>query len=272
VTALADLRGAVSFLTPLGGNLGRSLVRSPEARSPSPSPTTMAWFPAVGAAIGCGLGNIWRWSGKRLPPWPAAVVVTIADCALTGGLHLDGLADTADGLFAHAPRRSRLEIMAEPQIGTFAALALGAALLARTAGLSVLKPSPALLAALYCSSRSAMVLGSRALPYARSEGLASAFLPGAANGTARPSLAPAAAVLGAGSALVLAGMSWGSGGTLAVLAGWAGAAGVFALAGRRLGGFTGDVLGAAGVVFEIVALLTATRVRQAPFPVRGRPA
>ena len=256
MSALDDLRAAIGFLTPLGGS------------SPSPSPTTMAWFPVVGAAVGCAIGNVWRWSWGRLAPFPAAVVAVTADCVVTGGLHLDGLADTADGLFAHAPARARLDIMAEPQIGTFAALALGLALLGRTAALSALRPSPTLLTALYCASRSVMVIASRALPYARTEGLASAFLP---TGTAELDRAFQAAALGAAAALVLARATAGRSGAAAVLAGWAGAAGVFGLARRGLGGFTGDVLGAAGAVSETVALLVAAASRPSREPA-GKPA
>ncbi len=149
-----DLRAAVAFLTPFGGRRG--------AR---PTPATMAYFPVVGASLGALIGLCWHASRRRLPPLPAAALVVAIDALMTGGLHLDGLADTADGLCAHVPARSRLEIMAEPQVGTFAVVALGAALISRTAAFAALEPSPALLAALYCSSRSVMVIGSRALPY-----------------------------------------------------------------------------------------------------------
>ncbi len=172
---------------------------------------------------------------------------------MTGGLHLDGLADTADGLCAHVPAKSRLEIMAEPQVGTFAVVTLGTALIARTAALAALEPSPALLAALYCSSRSVMVIGSRALPYAREEGLATAFLPAPGG----PDGALVAGLAGAGAALLLATLVAGRRGARAVAGGWVSGALVLVLARRRIGGFTGDVLGAAGVVCETTGLVMA---------------
>ena len=113
------LREAVTFLTPFM-----------RAKGP-PTPEAMAYFPVVGAGLGLVEGLIWRSTRKGWPPIPTAMIVVAADTALTGALHLDGLADTADGLLAHVPAKGRLDIMAEPEIGTFGALALGVALLSR---------------------------------------------------------------------------------------------------------------------------------------------
>lgn len=248
-----DLRAAVAFLTPFG--------KGDEAR---PSPSTMVYFPVVGAALGALIGRSWSFARHRFPALPGAALAVAADTLLTGALHLDGLADTADALFAHVPARDRLEIMAEPEVGTFAAVALGVVLISRTAALAALEPSPSLLAAIYCSSRSVMVIGSRALPYAREEGLATAFLPAPARpdnagpGNCGPDSALVAGLVGAGAAFVLASVVAGRRGARAIVTGWAAAALVLGLARRRLGGFTGDVLGAAGVVSETVALVMAT--------------
>ena len=148
----------------------------------------------------------WRSHRKRRRPDVApgqAVVPSVAVCRAERrrrlrrhrALHLDGLADTADGLLAHVPTKDRLEIMAEPGVGSFAAVALGMALLTRAAALAALEPSPLLLGALYCSSRSVMVVASRSLPYARPEGLVSAFLPGT-DGPKRPTVRPKATLTG----------------------------------------------------------------------------
>jgi adenosylcobinamide-GDP ribazoletransferase len=213
----------------------------------------MAYFPAVGAALGCVVGWGWRLAGRRLAPLPSAALAVAADAVLTGALHLDGLADAADGLLAHVPARSRLEIMAEPGVGTFGTVALGVSLIARTSALASLAPSPVLLGAIYCTSRAVMVVGSRALPYARDDGLARAFLP------SRPGWDTSliANVAAGGAALVVASVGRGRQGALAVLAGWAAGALVLELARRRLGGFTGDVLGAAGTLCETAALVVA---------------
>jgi len=245
MSARSDLQAAVAFLTPLG--------LRPSGAAPAPSAGTMAYFPAVGAALGAVVGWGWRLSARRLAPLPSAALAVAADAALTGALHLDGLADAADGLFAHAPARSRLEITAEPGVGTFGTVALGLSLIARTSALASLTPSPALLGAIYCTSRAVMVVGSRALPYARDDGLAHAFLAG------RPGWDTSliANVAAGGAALVVASVGRGRQGALAVLAGWAAGALVLELARRRLGGFTGDVLGAAGTLCETAALVVA---------------
>ena len=237
------LREAVAFLTPFT-----------RAKSP-PTPEAMAYFPVVGAGLGLVEGLIWRSTRKGWGPIPGAIIVVAADMALTGALHLDGLADTADGLLAHVPAKGRLDIMAEPEIGTFGALALGVALLSRAAALSAIEPSPLLLAALSCSSRSLMVLGSRAMPYARETGLATPFL----STDASTDNALRSAIGGVVGAAMIAGLAHGRRGVLGVVAGSMAGAGVLFGAKRRIGGFTGDVLGAAGVVCETVGLVVAAR-------------
>ena len=254
MSAASDLRAAIGFLTPLG-------VTPTGGSAPPPSPLSMAYFPLVGAAIGSAVGLTWRRARRSFPPWLSAALSVAADCAVTGALHLDGLADTADGLLAHVPTKDRLEIMAEPGVGSFAAVALGMALLIRAAALAALEPSPLLLGALYCSSRSVMVVASRSLPYARPEGLVSAFLPGtdgkATDGAAQSHTdwSLVAGVIGAAGALGLATAVAGRRGAAAVIAGWGAAAVVLESARRRLGGYTGDVLGAAGVTCEISGLV-----------------
>jgi adenosylcobinamide-GDP ribazoletransferase len=242
------MRRAVSFLTPFGGPA-------------DPAPSALAWFPAVGALIGLAVGGIW-WAARRgwAPPAAAAIAV-IADAALTGLLHLDGLADAADGLLPPLSRARRLEVMADPRLGAFGAAGLGIVLLARFGAFASMLPSPLAVAGLWSGSRTAMAVTARAVPYARPGGLASAFLPASDAGT-RPGAAArlaAPAVLGLTGgllALALAFAGRGALGVAAVGAEAAGAAAVVFLARRRLGGFTGDVLGAAAVVGETAGLLT----------------
>jgi len=229
------MRRAVSFLTPFGG-------------AAAPSPAAVAWFPVVGAVLGLVLGAAW-WTGTRV--WPAGVaaaVVVAADLALTGMLHLDGLADAADGLLPPLERSRRLEVMADPATGAFGVGAVGAVLLLRWVALAATAPSVLLLAGLWCMSRSVMAATVRLVPYARpAGGLATAFIGGG----------PAPFVAGLVGAVVLGGLGLGIAGVAAVGGGAAAVAGVVALARRRLGGFTGDVLGAAGMVGETAGLLVA---------------
>ena len=234
------MRRAVSFLTPFGGPA-------------DPAPSALAWFPAVGALIGLAVGGIWWAARQGWAPPAAAAIAVIADAALTGMLHLDGLADAADGLLPPLSRARRLEVMADPRLGAFGAAGLAIVLLARFGAFASMPPSPLAVAGLWSGSRTAMAVTAQIVPYARPAGLASAFLPGAAARRAGP------AVLGlAGGLLALALAFAGRGalGLAAVGAEAAVAAAVVFLAWRRLGGFTGDVLGAAAVAGETAGLLS----------------
>jgi adenosylcobinamide-GDP ribazoletransferase len=122
-------------------------------------------------------------------------------------------------------------------------------------------PSPLAVAGLWSGSRTAMAVTARTVPYARPAGLASAFLPAPAAGAARPRAAALAgpAGLGLAGAVLAVGLAVagrGVHGLAAVGAEAVTAAAVVFLAWRRLGGFTGDVLGAAAVAGETVGLLT----------------
>jgi adenosylcobinamide-GDP ribazoletransferase len=229
------MRRALAFLTPLLGVA-------------EPRPETLGWFPFAGAAIGLFLGGVW-WGAEWLwPPAVAAAIVVAADLAVTGLLHVDGLADSADGLLPHLDRARRLQVMAAPDVGAFGVATVGAVLLLRWAALAVMAPSPLLLGGLWCASRTAMAVTARTVSYARPGGLASAFLGGRAVTTA---------LVGGVLATGLAFAGPGVPGVVGVAAVVAGAVGVVALARRRLGGFTGDVLGASGMVGETTGLIAA---------------
>jgi adenosylcobinamide-GDP ribazoletransferase len=228
------VRRALAFLTPLG-------------RGEVPTAATFDWFPLAGALIGLAVGGVWWGSAELWPLAVAAALAVAADLALTGMLHVDGLADSADGLLPHLDRPRRLEVMAAPDVGAFGVAVVGVVLLLRFSALASTRPSPLVVAGVWAASRTVMAVAARSLPYARAGGgLASAFLgrsavPVAAGGAA---LAVALAVVGDGLA--------GAGAVAAVVAG---AAAVLGVGVRRLGGFTGDVLGAAGIVGETAGLL-----------------
>ncbi len=230
---------ALAFLTPLGG------ARDPDR-------TTFEWFPLVGALLGAAVGLVWWGANELWSPLVAATLAVAADIALTGALHVDGLADTADGVLPHLDRERRLAVMAEPDIGAFGVTAVVLTLGLRVAVLASLEPDVALLAALWCASRTMMAVVARSVPYARPDGgLAAAFL-------GRP---PATVALEGTVLAVAIGVSLtvvGAVPAVAALAALAAAgAATVALARRRLGGFTGDVLGAAGIIGETVGLLVA---------------
>ena len=230
------MRRALAFLTPFGG------AAVPDRR-------TLSWFPVVGALMGLALGGAWWGADQLWPPVVAAAVVVALDLAITGLLHLDGLVDTADGVLPQLPRERRLEIMAEPTVGAYGVAVVGAVLLLRVTALASMRPDVLLLAGIWCASRTAMAVAARAVPYARAGGgLASALL----GGDWRP-----VGLYGVIGAVSLGAFAGGRPGELAVAEGFLGSAGAVVLARRRLGGFTGDVLGAAGIVGETVALVVA---------------
>lgn len=234
------MRRALAFLTPIGG-----------ARAPTPS--TLGWFPIVGAALGAALGGWWWLAATRWPPMVASALVVAGDLAATGMLHFDGLLDAADGLLPHLSLARRLEVMQEPAVGAFGVGVGAAVLLVRWAALAALVASPWLLVGIWSLSRAAMAVGAATMPYARPEGLARAFLDGARTARAGRVAGALGMVIGGGALLV-----WHVGaGACTAAAVVAGALGVLLLARRRLGGFTGDVLGAAGLVGETVALVVA---------------
>jgi adenosylcobinamide-GDP ribazoletransferase len=166
-------------------------------------------------------------------------------------LHVDGLADAADGLLPHLDRDRRLAVMATPDVGAFGVAAVAVVLLARAAALATADPrgwaAVALLAAIWCAARVVMAVTMAVVRYARAAGLAGAFL----GASAWSAIAAALPFLALAAARGVAGV-------VAVAGGVAAGVVVVALAVRRLGGFTGDVLGAAGVITETVALVVVS--------------
>lgn len=228
------MRKALGFLTPIGG-------------ASVPTPATVRWFPAVGLLVGLAVGAVWRGAGELWTPAVAAALAVAADLALTGMLHLDGLVDSADGVLPHLDRARRLDVMSEPTVGAFGVVTAVAVLLLRWAALASLHADVWLVAGLWCLSRTLMATVLTSVPYARGEGLASAFRGRGGAGTTFVGIVVASVVVGRAIGTP----------TFAVLvAAWVGGSAVVGLAWRRLGGFTGDVLGAAGVVGETVGLVT----------------
>lgn len=228
------LAQAVAFLTPLGG-------------AAVPTTAALPWFPIVGAALGTMLGGVWFIADELWTRPVAAAVVIVADLALTGMLHVDGLIDSADGLIAPMEPERRLQVMADPSAGAFGVAGAVAVLILRWAVLASLSASVATLACLWCASRFVMAVASTRMRYARPGGLAASFA------SRRPRWLPVAGLL-LGAFLASIG---GPRLLVGLVALALSSAAVLALADRRVGGFTGDVLGAAGLIGETVGLLAA---------------
>ena len=160
-------------------------------RSPTPRQisASRACYPLVGLLLGLVLVGLEDGFSRIFPVYLTSAVLVVTLVVATGGLHLDGLMDTCDGLFGGHTRQQRLEIMRDSHVGAFAvAGALSIVLLKWAAILSLLsltEPEGDLqwrglgLLLFPVLSRWAMVLQLSAFPYARSEGLGLAFHQGA---------------------------------------------------------------------------------------------
>lgn len=239
-TALLDLAVALALLTrlPLPPLPHRSFDRQAAA----------VWaFPLVGAVVAflasaTGLAAL----ALGLPAPLAAGLVLAVQVLATGAMHEDGLADSVDGLWGGWTRERRLEIMKDSAIGTYGVLALILSIGLRWSALTALIPlgfAPVFAAAIL--SRAGLPVLMAALPHARADGLS--------RGVGAPTRNGAALALLLGFAL-----GWVALGPLVLLpmltAGLAVAA--LALVARaRLGGQTGDILGAAQQIAELAVLL-----------------
>jgi adenosylcobinamide-GDP ribazoletransferase len=212
----------------------------------------MSIAPYVGLALGLAVGGIGIGAvAVGASPLVAAVLAIASSAALTRGLHLDGLADTADGLGSYRDAAGALEIMRKPDVGPFGVVVLVLVLLAQVAAAAQLLTRPWLpalagIATAVAVGRLGISLACwRRIPAARPDGLGATV----AGTVGVPALAVGAFVL-AGVAL-LATPAWL--GPVALGTGLLTGAALLAHAVRRLGGITGDVLGA---VCEATTTLT----------------
>ena len=211
------------------------------------------------AIVAAGLG--WLAGHTGWPPLLAGLVVVAVLALGTRALHLDGLADTVDGLGSGRDGERSLEIMRQGDVGPMGVVALLLVLGGQAAAASVLVSAvegAALLVVLIAASRAALVVACRAgVAAARADGLGAAVA-----GSVTPLVLGGSWVLTGAVVVVLtvpAGVAWWIG-VLATVLGAAVAYGVVLLAVRRLGGITGDVLGAAVELTLLALLLAATAV------------
>ncbi|MFO0993954.1 MAG: adenosylcobinamide-GDP ribazoletransferase [Hyphomicrobiales bacterium] len=247
---MAKLLASLAFLT-------RLPISS--AQRPMPLVVAMPLFPVAGALIGAFTGAVVAFlADSGIAPLLAACLACAATLCLTGALHEDGLADTADGFGGGITRERRLEIMRDSHIGTYGTLALIVMAIAKVAAIAAIVPSLGwcsllVLAATGAASRAAIVWLMAKTPPARSDGLsASAGQPD--NETLKWTLA-----VGLITAFLLLLWAVGFAGTVfALLAGAAATLAVQRLALRQIGGQTGDVCGAVQVASEIAMLAAIT--------------
>lgn len=225
---------AVQFLT-------RLPVPASAGFTPERLTAATRFYPLVGALIGGGAALAYALSASLFPPMVAVLLSIVASLALTGAFHEDGLADMFDGVGGGLTRERALEIMKDSRIGTYGAAALILALALKAATLAAM-PALAVVLALvagHALSRFSAVLVIATSAYVRDHGTAKPV----AEGVSPESLLIATTTA---LALVLA-LAIGLG-IMAALLGLAGlAAGNWAMRRvfeRKLGGYTGDCLGA----------------------------
>jgi adenosylcobinamide-GDP ribazoletransferase len=206
-----------------------------------------AWFPVVGGAIGVALVAVDWVAARVFPSLLGALLVVTTWKLLTGGLHLDGLADCLDGMVGR-DREHRLAIMRDSRIGTFGAIGLILFLMLEIVAVAELNPAVRwrVLLAAPAIARAAPPLLARLFPPARVDGQGAVFATGV--GRAGAGLAAALAVMVALAALGVMGVA-------ATVVGWAAAVGAARFVTARIGGLTGDVFGAVVEVVELAVLL-----------------
>ena len=241
------LRRALGFLTiyPL---------QASDTWTPETLGSSMVYYPLVGTCIGLTLWGLVVLLSVLFPPPIVSVLVLVAALLVTGGLHMDGWADLIDGLSGSYNREDALRIFKDPHVGSMAVAGVVLIVLVKYACLNTLAPAalrPALVS-MATLSRYAMVQLACFSPYARATG-----------GTGEPFVRGirlkhyiAALLLALGSVLLFGGLR---GVCIGVLVGLV-TLGLQVYFYRRLGGITGDVLGATNELHEALVLLLVTVV------------
>ncbi len=241
---LGDIAVAFALLSRLSLPFKPDYTRGAEA----------AWaYPLVGAAIGAiGMGLGGAALGLGLPLSVAGIIALAALILSTGAMHEDGLSDVADGFWGGWSVEDRLTIMKDSHVGVYGVIALTLSLLLRASLIiTVLPQAPLALIAIAALSRAPMVVLMRFLPNPRATGLSRSM------GTPSNVTTGGAAILACLITLVLIGPLSG---LLVIGVAALAAFGLGLLAKAKIGGQTGDVLGASQQITEIVALATIAAV------------
>ena len=242
---VADIRIAISLSTILPVGLAARIDDGEVARA--------SWaLPVAGLVVGLA-GAIAYWVARKmgLPSDPAAALALAATVLVSGALHEDGLADTADGLGGGESREQKLEIMRDSRIGTYGACALILSMIARWSALATIaEPAEVAMALLvtHAAARAALPAFMWLIPPARPDGLSA--------GAGQPPSQSAIIAVGLGILCLVIGFGPGKAIMGLILLSIAALIGGF-IATRQIGGQTGDILGALEQVGEIVVLLMA---------------
>ncbi len=241
---LISLKLALAFLTVIPIRL-----RANEATGADLAASRWA-YPVIGAAIGLALAGLSRLLDHfNAAPGIAAFLILATGAALTGGLHLDGLADTADGLFLWGDRSRRLEVMRDPHVGSYGVIAVVLVILGKYTVLSHLAGSSRGWAVVGAATigRTLILVGAGAGDYARPQGTGRILVDAT---TLHDAIVAALLILLVG--ILVAGRAGLVAALLTLALAWM----LSRLASARLGGVTGDILGTLVETGELLVFLT----------------
>jgi adenosylcobinamide-GDP ribazoletransferase len=210
----------------------------------------LVFAPEAGFLIGGILAVCWMFLKWVFPVIPSAVIIMILYILLTGGLHLDGLGDTFDGLFSNRSRERMLEIMKDSRVGSNAVIAVISVLLLDIAFLASLDGEvlTRLLVLMPAAGRAGTLIGAGVSQYARSEGLGKSFI---------DYCGLKEIVVGLIPYFLISGLVFGYYGLILAASGaiisWL----LVRWFGRKIGGATGDILGAVCELTQTFFLMAA---------------
>lgn len=217
---------------------------------------SLIFFPVVGLLLGlvlAGLNNLL--GGLGFNPLTISIVLVVALIILTGGIHLDGLADTADAFLSRRPRQEMLDVMRDSRTGALGVLALISVILLKIAFLFSINRNWILVSlVLICLlSRWSLVLSAFLFPYARREGKAKAYIEGA-----NFRIFISATIICLICVIWLAKLA----GLILMFAAAAVAWGVNRYIAKRIQGVTGDTLGAVNEIIEVFVLFAVSIIQR----------
>lgn len=232
---------AVQFLT-------RLPISSAQAYSPERMADSVRHYPLVGVLIGTFAAAVYTTAQLLFPPVVAVILSTVLTVLFTGAFHEDGLADTFDGVGGGLGVERSLEIMKDSRVGTYGAIALFAVLAIKVAALSALASSAVVICLIsgHGLSRWSIVVVIASSRYVRDAGTAKPTAEGIGSGSlvyASVTALLCLALIGVVVTPVAAGCA-----AVGLIAGHAAIRLIFE---RKLGGYTGDCLGATQQVSEI---------------------
>lgn len=237
---LHDLRVAIGFLTRVPvGDVGSNVKMS----------AAVPWFPVVAGVIGLVHAGVWRGMVEVTSPLLAAAIATAAALLVTGAFHHDGLADCADAFGGGWTVEQRFEILKDSRLGTYGTASLATALLIEVAAVASLSPDDGFggVVAAHIIGRCVAMMAMLLAPVG-GDGLGAAYMRDLSWVWSSVGIAAGLAAVWFVSPVLFV---W------PVLAGCVAGAAVVALSIRKIGGITGDALGAIAVC-AMLAALTAT--------------